>query len=195
MSKQVSSLAKTIEFQAEVTKKVNDVISSITSFCALQVKNSYLLFSQTHEHKVQKRMKEIERLNKKTAKTAQKNNDLEQELAELQVTVSEMRHIDDTAGNQTVISHLIKQVAIGVSRPSPDYCLACLVFRFCGESGRHNRGQLPGDHSAEEMEGYHQSQGGRAGCSWVRTWASEDEELSFTGSAETQLSQNLLFHT
>ncbi|CAB1445671.1 unnamed protein product [Pleuronectes platessa] len=70
-SKQVSNLAKTIDYQ-----------------------------EMTHQYNVQKRMKEIEHLNKQAAKKAQKNTILEQQHPEMQVTVAERRQIHDSADSE-----------------------------------------------------------------------------------------------
>nr|XP_019944828.1 PREDICTED: cilia- and flagella-associated protein 43 [Paralichthys olivaceus] len=67
-SKQVSILEKTIDLQKE-----------------------------THQHKVQNRMKEIEQLNKQAAMKAQSNKIIEQQLPDMQVTVAERRHINEAA--------------------------------------------------------------------------------------------------
>ncbi|XP_062257078.1 cilia- and flagella-associated protein 43 isoform X2 [Platichthys flesus] len=71
VSKQVSNLAKTIDYQ-----------------------------EMTHQYNVQKRMKEIEHLNKQAAKKAQRNKILEQQHPEMRVTVAERRQIHDSADSE-----------------------------------------------------------------------------------------------
>lgn len=49
---------------------------------------------------MQQRLRKIEQLNKRAAAKAKKSADLEQQLPEMQVTVSELRHICKAAGNE-----------------------------------------------------------------------------------------------
>lgn len=62
-------------------------------------KCNYFQF-QTHKKSVQQRLRKIEQLNKRAAAKTKKSADLEQQLPEMQVTVSELRHICEAAGNE-----------------------------------------------------------------------------------------------
>lgn len=62
-----------------------------------------ILRFQTHLKDLEIRKKKIKQLSRKAAMKAEKNAVLDQQIHDMQVTVAEMRHIYQAAGNKTVI--------------------------------------------------------------------------------------------
>ena len=61
-----------------------------------------LLLLQTHLKNVEHQKKAIKQLNRQAALKAEKNDILDQQLADMQVTVAERQHIYEAIGNLTV---------------------------------------------------------------------------------------------
>ncbi|KAL3971951.1 peroxiredoxin 1 [Sarotherodon galilaeus] len=85
------------EEQQKMTHRSKSDQESHTSKQISSLEKSIALMEMTHKKSVQQRLRKIEQLNKRAAAKAKKSANLEQQLPEMQVTVSELRHICEAA--------------------------------------------------------------------------------------------------
>lgn len=104
LSKQVSSLEKTIAFLEKVTKKKINIQGLLWSVFYIEffsfLPNPLL---QDHIHNMKELNKKRERLIAKAAQKKMENHLIEQELTGLQITVAERAHIHEAIGSMSTL--------------------------------------------------------------------------------------------
>lgn len=106
MSKQVSTLEKTIALQEKV--RSSQTTTSVACIYVLPLIDESmcitLFYFQARLQKVQHRKKTIKQLNRQAAKKAEETALLDPQIANMHVDVAEMRHVYEATGNLTIIS-------------------------------------------------------------------------------------------